>query len=39
MKRVDIRKILCNPKLRKEIIERVVGFLCALEGHNHPTKK
>jgi hypothetical protein len=35
MKRVNIKKILKDPKLKAELIKGVVKFLCQLEGHNH----
>jgi hypothetical protein len=39
MKRVDIKKIVKNPKLRAELIKGAVEFMCALEGHNHKEKQ
>lgn len=35
LKRVDVKKIVGNPKLRAELIRGGVEFLCALEGHKH----
>ncbi len=33
--RVDIKKIIRNPKLKAELIKGVVRFLCQMEGHEH----
>lgn len=34
-RRVDIKAILTDPKLRQKLIMGVVRFCCALEGMNH----
>jgi hypothetical protein len=38
MKRVNIKAILKNKNLRAKLIQGVVDFLCALEGHKHTEK-